>query len=258
MGLLDAAECPPTFNTDRVVGVLAGGFDAFLSPREAVEDDETAGARDMDRSTVSERDAVVGVTASGRTPYTIGAVRRAGSGAPSRSGVVCNPDSVLSGHVEHPIEVLVGAEVIAGSTRLKAGTAQKIILNTISTVSMVKLGKTFGNLMVDLRASNDKLRDRARRIVLQATGSELKAVDQRPRRGRGRREGGHPHAPDGQRSAHRPGPACRSSRCGAAGAGGRVRVIGLISGTSMDGIDVAVADLELEAGEIVLCARSDR
>ena len=177
MGLLDAAECPPTFNTDRVVGVLAGGFDAFLSPRESVEDDETAGASDMESLAVGDRDAVVGVTASGRTPYTVGAVRRAGERGALTVGIACNPNSVLSGHVDHPIEVLVGAEVIAGSTRLKAGTAQKIILNTISTVSMVKLGKTFGNLMVDLRASNEKLKDRARRIVLQATGNDLKAVD---------------------------------------------------------------------------------
>ena len=177
LGLLDASECPPTFNTDRVIGVIAGGFDAFLSPREAVEDDPAAGAQDMDRVAVGETDAVVGVTASGRTPYTIGAVRRAKELGALTVGVVCNPDSVLSRHVEHAIEVLVGAEVIAGSTRLKAGTVQKIVLNMLSTVSMVRLGKTFGNLMVDLRASNDKLRDRARRIVGQATGAELEAVD---------------------------------------------------------------------------------
>jgi N-acetylmuramic acid 6-phosphate etherase len=177
LGLLDASECPPTFNTDRVTGVIAGGFDAFLSPREAVEDDPAAGARDMDQLELSERDAVVGVTASGRTPYTIGAVRRARELGALTVGVVCNPDSILSSHVDLPIEVLVGAEVIAGSTRLKAGTAQKIVLNMISTVSMVRLGKTLGNLMVDLRASNDKLRDRARRIVGQATGAELEAVD---------------------------------------------------------------------------------
>ncbi len=177
LGLLDAAECPPTFNTDRVIGVIAGGFGAFLSPREAVEDDPAAGAHDMDHLELSERDAVVGVTASGRTPYTVGAVRRARELGALTVGVVCNPDSILSRHVEHPIEVLVGAEVIAGSTRLKAGTAQKIVLNMLSTVSMVRLGKTFGNLMVDLRASNEKLRDRARRIVGQATGAELEAVD---------------------------------------------------------------------------------
>lgn len=178
LGLLDAAECPPTFNTDRVLGVIAGGFDAFLTPREAVEDDAATGAHDVDRIDVREQDAVVGITASGRTPYTIGAVRRAKELGALTVGIVCNPDSILSRHVEHPIEVLVGAEVIAGSTRLKAGTAQKIVLNMISTVSMVRLGKTFGNLMVDLRASNDKLRDRARRIVVQATGADLKAVDQ--------------------------------------------------------------------------------
>jgi N-acetylmuramic acid 6-phosphate etherase len=177
LGLLDAAECLPTFNTDRVIGLLAGGFDAFLSPREAVEDDRAAGARDIDEIGIDERDAVVGVTASGRTPFTIGAVARAKERGALTIGVVCNPNSDLSRHVDHLIEVLVGAELIAGSTRLKAGTAQKAILNTISTVSMVRLGKTFGNLMVDLRANNEKLRDRARRIVIQASGQEPAAVD---------------------------------------------------------------------------------
>ena len=176
LGLLDAAECPPTFNTDRVVGLMAGGFDAFLSPREAVEDDGAAGAHDIDEIDIGERDAVVGVTASGRTPFTIGAVARARERGALTVGVVCNPASDLSRHVDHVIEVLVGPELIAGSTRLKAGTAQKAILNTISTISMVRLGKTFGDLMVDLRANNAKLRDRARRIVVEATGMEPTAA----------------------------------------------------------------------------------
>ena len=178
LGLLDAAECPPTFNTDRVIGVIAGGPDAFLESRESVEDDFEGGAADMDRAGVSAADAVVGLAASGRTPYTIGAVTRARELGAATVGIACNPDSELSRHVEHPIEVVVGPEVIAGSTRLKAGTAQKTVLNMISTITMVRLGKTFGNLMVDLRASNDKLRDRARRIVVQATGAEVAAVDQ--------------------------------------------------------------------------------
>lgn len=177
LGLLDAAECPPTFNTDRVIGVIAGGFDAFLTPREAIEDDAITGAQDLADAEVGEDDAVVGITASGRTPYTIGAVQHAREQGALTIGIVCNPDSVLSRHVDHPIEVLVGPEVIAGSTRLKAGTAQKIVLNMISTVTMVRLGKTLGNLMVDLRATNDKLKDRARRIVAQATGAGAKDVD---------------------------------------------------------------------------------
>lgn len=177
LGLLDAAECPPTFNTDRVIGVMAGGAMAFNVPQEAVEDDASAGAADMDNLAVTATDAVVGLAASGRTPYTIGAVRRARELGAVTIGVSCNPEALLSRHVDYPIEVLVGPEVIAGSTRLKAGTAQKTVLNIISTVAMVRLGKTFGNLMVDLRANNEKLRDRARRIVSQATGAEMKQVD---------------------------------------------------------------------------------
>ncbi|MGH9246912.1 MAG: N-acetylmuramic acid 6-phosphate etherase [Acidimicrobiales bacterium] len=177
LGLLDAAECPPTFNSDRVIGVMAGGADAFLTSSEAVEDDAGAGARDLDALGVSEADAVVGVAASGRTPYTIGAVKHARTRGAVTVGICCNPDSVLRRHVDHAIELVVGPEVIAGSTRLKAGTAQKIVLNMISTITMVKLGKTFGNLMVDLRATNEKLQDRARRIVIQATGAPAESVD---------------------------------------------------------------------------------
>jgi len=177
MGLLDAAECPPTFTTDVVVGVMAGGPDAFLVSKEAVEDDVTAGAADIDALDVGPSDAVVGLAASGRTPYTIGAVTRAGELGAVTIGVSCNPDSELSNHVDHAIEVVVGPEVIAGSTRLKGGTAQKVVLNMISTIAMVRTGKTFGNLMVDLKATNDKLRDRARRIVVQATGSDHESAD---------------------------------------------------------------------------------
>lgn len=177
LGLLDAAECPTTFNTDRVIGVMAGGPLAFNVPQEAIEDDVRAGADDMDKLAVTATDAVLGLAASGRTPYTIGAVKRARELGAVTVGVSCNPDALLSRHVDYPIEVLVGPEIIAGSTRLKAGTAQKAVLNIISTVAMVRLGKTFGNLMVDLRGSNAKLRDRARRIVAQATGAEMKQVD---------------------------------------------------------------------------------
>jgi N-acetylmuramic acid 6-phosphate etherase len=178
MGVLDAAECPPTFNTDRVIGVLAGGFDALLKSSEAVEDDAAAGAADMDRLAVSASDAVVGVSASGRTPYTIGAVQQARLLGAVTIGVASNPDAELSRHVDHPLELVAGPEVIAGSTRLKAGTAQKVVLNMFSTIAMVRLGKTYGNLMVDVRATNHKLRQRARRIVSQATGADAATAEQ--------------------------------------------------------------------------------
>ncbi len=171
IGLLDAAECGPTFNTDRVVAVLAGGSAAFGDAREAAEDDAEAGRRDIDDLRVGRDDAVVGVAASGRTPYTIGAVEAAGERGALTIGISSNPDAELSRHVDHPIEVVTGPELLAGSTRLKAGTAQKVVLNTISTAVMAKLGKTYGNLMVDVRATNVKLRDRAERIIVVATGS---------------------------------------------------------------------------------------
>lgn len=178
LGLLDAVECPPTFTTDRVVGVMAGGAEAFLVSSEAIEDDPIAGAVDIDAQAVGAADVVVGVTASGRTPYTIGAVQRACERGALTVGISCNPDAELSDAVDYPIEVVVGPEVIAGSTRLKAGTAQKVVLNTISTITMVRLGKTFGNLMVDLRANNEKLVDRARRIVTLATQADPETAEQ--------------------------------------------------------------------------------
>jgi N-acetylmuramic acid 6-phosphate etherase len=171
MGVLDAAECPPTFNTDRVVGILAGSAGAMHAAREAAEDDARAAATDLAALAVSPDDAVVGVAASGRTPYTIGAVRHAAEVGALTIGISSNPAAELSRYVDHPIELVTGPEIIAGSTRLKAGTAQKVVLNVISTIAMIRVGKTFGNLMVDMRATNAKLRDRARRIVVTATGA---------------------------------------------------------------------------------------
>jgi N-acetylmuramic acid 6-phosphate etherase len=176
MGVLDAVECPPTFNTDRVVGVLAGSSAAIERSREAAEDDAGAGAADLTALAVTADDAVVGIAASGRTPYTIGAVRYAREVGATTIGISSNPAADLSLEVEHPIELVTGPEVIAGSTRLKAGTAQKVVLNVISTIAMVRVGKTFGNLMVDLRASNAKLRDRARRIVADATSTDAESA----------------------------------------------------------------------------------
>jgi N-acetylmuramic acid 6-phosphate etherase len=177
LGVLDAAECLPTFNTDRVVGVMAGSAAAMQRPRESVEDDAGAGAADIAALAVGPEDAVVGIAASGRTPYTIGAVRRAAASGALTVGISCNPNAELSRHVDHAIELVTGPEVIAGSTRLKAGTVQKVVLNLFSTISMVRVGKTFGNLMVDVRATNVKLRDRARRIVADAAGADVDAAE---------------------------------------------------------------------------------
>ncbi|MDP9023259.1 MAG: N-acetylmuramic acid 6-phosphate etherase [Actinomycetota bacterium] len=175
---LDAAECGPTFGVDpgRVVALLAGGPDAGKTAVEGAEDDTDAAERDIIESGVDHGDAVVGLAASGRTPYVLAAVDAARAAGALTVGVSCNPGTPLSARVDHPIEIPVGAEVIAGSTRLKAGTAQKLVLNTISTVAMVRLGRTFGNLMVDVQATNDKLRERARRIVAEATGAGPAAV----------------------------------------------------------------------------------
>jgi N-acetylmuramic acid 6-phosphate etherase len=172
LGLLDASECPPTFDTDRVVAVIAGGSNAFTNAEEAAEDDAAAARADLDELNVTAADAVVGIAASGRTPYTIGAVTHANALGALTLGVSSNPDAELSRHVHHPIELVSGPELLAGSTRLKAGTAQKVFLNTLSTLVMVRLGKTFGNLMVDVRANNEKLKHRARQIVQDATGCD--------------------------------------------------------------------------------------
>jgi N-acetylmuramic acid 6-phosphate etherase len=169
LGVLDASECGPTFNSDRVIGVLAGGPGAVSHATESAEDDVDAGALDL--PTVTARDAVVGISASGRTPYVLGAIEQATRAGALTVGLVCNAGTELAAAVEHPIEVVVGPEFIAGSTRLKAGTAQKLVLNMLSTLTMVRLGKTYGNLMVDVRVSNEKLRDRATRIVEQVSGA---------------------------------------------------------------------------------------
>jgi N-acetylmuramic acid 6-phosphate etherase len=171
MGVLDAAECGPTFNAaDKVVALLAGGPGAVTKPREGAEDDAATGAAELAGLGVGPADAVVGVSASGRTPYVLGALGAAREAGALTVGLSCHPGSLVSGAADHPIEVVVGPEVIAGSTRLKAGSAQKLVLNTISTVVMVRLGRTFGNLMVDVSAGSEKLVDRARRIVGTATG----------------------------------------------------------------------------------------
>jgi N-acetylmuramic acid 6-phosphate etherase len=168
---LDADECEATFSTEagQMVALVAGtGLTG--AAREAAEDDAAAGARAVEELGVSNRDAVVGVSASGRTPYVLAALERARAVGAVTVAVVSTHGSELSPIVDHELAVVVGPEVVAGSTRLKAGTAQKLVLNTISTVAMIRLGKTYGDLMVDVRASNAKLAARARRIVRVATG----------------------------------------------------------------------------------------
>lgn len=172
LGALDAIECPPTFNisADRIVACVAGGVDALAEATEAVEDEAETGRADVERLEVGPPDVVVGISASGSTPYALGGVAAAREHGAYTIGLACNAGAPLERLVSIMIAPCVGPEVIAGSTRLKAGAAQKMVLNMLSTGAMILLGKTYRNLMVDVRASNDKLRARARGIVQTITG----------------------------------------------------------------------------------------
>lgn len=174
LAILDASECPPTFNTspEMVVALIAGGPAAVQEAIEGAEDDDQAGAADLRAKDLKPNDAVVGITASGRTPYVVGALRHAREVGSHTVAIVNNARSALAGVADTAIELLTGPEVIAGSTRLCAGTAQKIALSTLSTAVMVRLGKTYGPYMVDVRATNAKLRRRALRMVQQITGAD--------------------------------------------------------------------------------------
>lgn len=178
MGVLDASEIPPTFGTDPslVVGVIAGGEVALRSAVEDAEDDADRGAADLDAIGLTAADAVVGISASGRTPYVVGALEHAGAIGALTVGLSCNAGSRIGEVADLAIETVVGPEIVAGSTRLKGGTAQKLVLNAISTIAMVRLGKVHGNLMVDVQATNAKLRARAERIVMLATGVDAAAA----------------------------------------------------------------------------------
>lgn len=180
LALVDAVECGTTFGLapGRILALVAGGAQSAAEAQEEAEDDQDAGVADMGGVDVGPADAVVGVSASGRTPYVVGALEEARRRGALTVALVCVERSELAAAAEHEIAVVVGSEVIAGSTRLKAGTAQKLVLNTISTVAMVRLGKTFGNLMVDVVATNDKLRARVRRIVRLATGVSADVADE--------------------------------------------------------------------------------
>ncbi|WP_427119543.1 N-acetylmuramic acid 6-phosphate etherase [Proteus mirabilis] len=174
LGILDASECPPTYGTphDMVIGLIAGGHKAILQAVENAEDNAQLGAEDLRQLNFNARDVLVGIAASGRTPYVIGALDYARSLGAVTGAISCNPDSPIAQRADIAITPIVGPEVVTGSSRMKAGTAQKLVLNMITTGAMIKMGKVFGNLMVDVEATNAKLIERQIRIVMQATECE--------------------------------------------------------------------------------------
>lgn len=173
LGILDAVECVPTFSTkDEVTGLMAGGDQAFVKAVEGAEDSYELARLDLEKININSSDVVVAITASGRTPYAIGALDYAKQRGASAVGISCNKDAELSKHADLAIEVDAGAEILTGSTRLKAGTAQKMILNMISTASMVGIGKVYGNLMIDMKPTNKKLVERATGILMESTGCD--------------------------------------------------------------------------------------
>lgn len=171
LGILDAVECPPTYGVDynTVVGLIAGGAEAFIKAQEGVEDKEELGVADLQSIQLTAKDIVCGIAASGRTPYVIGGLDYARSLGCVTIAVACNKNSVIGQHADLQIEVAPGAEVVTGSTRMKAGTTQKLILNMLSTTTMINLGKVYKNLMVDVKTSNAKLEARAKKIIMDAT-----------------------------------------------------------------------------------------
>jgi N-acetylmuramic acid 6-phosphate etherase len=187
LGVLDASECPPTFHVppDLVQGLIAGGDSALRTSSEAAEDSSAQGAADLLAAGIRKTDVLAGIAASGRTPYVLGAIAKAREIGAVTCGISCTPDSQLSKAVDFPIEPLPGPEILTGSTRLRAATATKMVLNMISTTAMIKLGHVYGNLMVNVQPTNTKLYDRARRIVAQVTGlDEAGAGDLFERSGR--------------------------------------------------------------------------
>lgn len=172
LGVMDAVECPPTFGVDfnTVVGLIAGGEQAFIKAQEGAEDSREFGKQDLVNINLNENDIVIGIAASGRTPYVIGGLVYAKEVGCKTATVSCNENAEIGTYADISIEAVVGPEVLTGSTRLKAGTAQKMILNMISTGAMIGFGKAYNNLMVDVKQSNDKLVIRAQNIVMEATG----------------------------------------------------------------------------------------
>lgn len=181
LGVLDAAECPPTFGVspDMVVGLIAGGEKAFIKAVEGAEDDADLAMQDLKERQVSGKDIVVGLAASGRTPYVMGGLKYAHEIGAHAVAICCNASSAIGKVADIAIEVVVGPEVLTGSTRLKAGTAQKMVLNMLSTATMAGLGKVYQNLMVDVFATNEKLRARAENIVIEATGVDRRVAKEK-------------------------------------------------------------------------------
>ena len=180
LGVLDASECPPTFGTDpsKVVGIIAGGDVALRDSIEDAEDDPNQAWKDLQKCTISSKDVVIGIAASGTTPYVVGGIHDCNSHQITTGCITCNPKSPLSVAAQFPIEVMVGPEFLTGSSRLKAGTVQKLILNMISTITMIQVGQVKGNKMVDMQLANSKLVDRATRMVMEALQiSEEEAAD---------------------------------------------------------------------------------
>src|SRR3954463_9312372 len=184
LGVLESSEMPPTFGTkpELVQAIMAGGKDAMLTPREGVDDNYEEGARSVNRLRPTSRDVVIGVSASGMTQFVRGALTRARKAGSKIIFITCDPRTELQTFVDLTIAPAVGPEVIAGSTRLKAGTATKMVLNMLTTASMIRIGKTYGNLMVDVQMGSEKLRDRARRIIIIVTGLDYDAADKLLRR----------------------------------------------------------------------------
>jgi len=175
LGVLDASECPPTFSVpwDMVQGIMAGGWDALYKATEATEDDPESGVRDLLARGFTAKDVLCGIAASGRTPYVLGAIGCARQMGAMTVGISCSPNSDLSAAADIGIEVLTGPEIVTGSTRLKAGTATKLVLNMLTTGTMIRLGYVYGNLMVNVQPKNEKLRDRAWRIIRDAAGVSM-------------------------------------------------------------------------------------
>lgn len=175
LGVLDASECPPTFGVDAnlVIGLIAGGDGALRKSIEGAEDQEEEAVRQLQEIGFSAEDVLVGLAASGRTPYVIGGLRYAKELGAATTAISCSPNSIIGSIADISITLVVGPEVISGSTRMKAGTAQKMVLNMLTTAAMIKLGKVYGNLMVDVNPSNQKLVERAKRIVAQAAGISM-------------------------------------------------------------------------------------
>ncbi len=187
LGVLDAAECPPTFNVspDLIQGIIAGGEPALARATEASEDDPQLGKRDLLARGFTSSDVLVGIAASGRTPYVLGAIDQAHDMGALTIGISCTPDSQLSHAVDIAITPLPGPEVITGSTRMRAGTATKLVLNMLSTAAMIRLGHVYGNLMVNVQPKNEKLIDRARRIISEAAGVSYEQAAELLRQGGG-------------------------------------------------------------------------